>query len=91
MSSDEDTKNEPNEARIKQYERLTEDWRFQHRLIWEIPTVGVTIMAGILAVSYTQLHMWPRFILLSIGAILLFGLAIAVVKQDSAPIIDPNT
>jgi hypothetical protein len=81
LSSDKGTKDGPGEASIKQYERLTEDWRFQHRLIWEIPTIGVTIMAGILAVSYTQLHTWPRFILLSVGALLLFGLAIAVVKH----------
>jgi hypothetical protein len=79
LSTDKDA--EPSDARIKQYERLTEDWRFQHKLIWEIPTVGVTIMTGILAVSYTQLNTWPRFILLSVGAILLFGLAIAVVKH----------
>jgi uncharacterized membrane protein len=69
------------EARLKQFERLTEDWRLQHRLIWEIPTVGITIMAGILVVSYAQLQTWPRFILLSLGALLLFGLAIAVVKH----------
>ena len=81
MSTDRDVNNEPDEARIKQYERLAEDWRFQHRLIWEIPTVGVAIMAGILAVSYTQLNAWPRSVLLSVGALLLFGLAIAIAKH----------
>jgi hypothetical protein len=83
LSVDGDVDNEPKEARIKQYERLTEDWRFHHKLIWEIPTVAVAIMAGILAVSYTQLESSsvPRIILLFVGGGLLFGLTVAVVKH----------
>jgi hypothetical protein len=80
---DRDVNNEPNEARIKQYERLTEDWRFHHKLIWEIPTVAVAIMAGILTVSYTQLQSAPaaRVILLFVSGVLLFGLTVAVIKH----------
>lgn len=83
MSVDRDVNNEPNEARIRQYERLAEDWRFHHKLIWEIPTVAVAIMAGILAVSYTQLQSFPppRIVLLFVGGVLLFGLTVAVVKH----------
>lgn len=83
MPEDSDVSNEPNEARIKQYERLTEDWRFHHKLIWEIPTVAVAILAGILVVSYTQLQSVPvaRIVLLFVGGVLLFGLTVAVVKH----------
>ena len=80
---DRDFDNETKEARIKQYERLTEDWRFHHKLIWEIPTVAVAIMAGIFVVSYTQLQSFPqiRILLLFVGGFLLFGLTVAVVKH----------
>jgi Na+/glutamate symporter len=83
LSSDKHTSNEPNEARIKQYERLTEDWRFHHKLVWEIPAVAIAIMTGILAVSYTQLSSYPvpRIILLFVGGFLMLGLTIAVVKH----------
>ena len=86
MSPDKDTEKDPSwarEANIKQFERLTEDWRFHHKLIWEIPTVAVAIMAGILAVAYTQFDEYPapRVILLVVGGVLLCGLTIAVVKD----------
>jgi hypothetical protein len=81
LSSDTDSNNGPLEARIAQYERLAEDWRFHHKLIWEIPAVAVTIMTGILAVSYSQLQSYPRLILLSLGAVLLFGFATAAGKH----------
>lgn len=78
MSPDKD-----NEARLKQYERLTEDWRFHHKLVWEIPAVAIAIMTGILAVSYTQLSCYavPRIILLFVGGFLLLWLSVAVVKH----------
>jgi hypothetical protein len=69
------------EAALKQYEWITGDWKFQHQLIWQIPSVAVAIMAGILAISFTQLHSWPRIILLAIGAVLLLALTMAVVKH----------
>jgi type III secretory pathway component EscS len=83
LSVDGNVNDEPTEARIKQYERLTEDWRFHHKLIWEIPTVAVAIIAGILVVSYTQLQSSPvpRIVLLILSGVLLFGLTAAVVKH----------
>jgi hypothetical protein len=81
LSSDTDTNKGQLEARIAQYQRLAEDWRFHHKLIWEIPAVAVTIMTGILVVSYSQLESYPRLILLSIGAVLLFGFTVAAVKH----------
>jgi hypothetical protein len=38
-------------------------------------------MAGILAVSFTQLHSWPRIVLLAVGSFFLLALTIAVAKH----------
>jgi len=33
------------------YSRYAEDWRFHHKLIWEIPAITSAILVGILTVS----------------------------------------
>ncbi|MGI0043710.1 MAG: hypothetical protein ACRD47_08365 [Nitrososphaeraceae archaeon] len=63
------------------YNRYSEDWRFQHKLIWEIPGVTIAIIAGILTVSFSFLGLLPRLVLLSLGTVLIFGLAVAVFKH----------
>jgi hypothetical protein len=66
---------------IKQYERLVEDWRFQHKLIWEIPSVAIAIMTGILFAVYTQyenLNPIIRVVMLFAGSALFFALTIAL-------------
>lgn len=66
---------------LKQYERFAADLRFQHKLIWEIPSVAVAIMAGIILVSFSTLNELPRIGLLCIGIVLQFGLMLAVAKH----------
>ena len=66
---------------LKQSERFAADLRFQHKLIWEIPSVAVTIMAGIILVSFSTLSELPQIGLLCIGIALQFGLLVAVAKH----------
>jgi hypothetical protein len=63
------------------YNRYSEDWRFHHRLIWEIPSVASAILIGILTVSYFYLDLIPRAIALLVGAALILALAHSVRKH----------
>jgi len=65
-----------------QYEQLSEDWRHFNNILWGIPAVAVSIMAGIILVSYqSALAGVPRFVSLTIGALFLFALTIEVIKK----------
>ena len=66
---------------VDRYNRYAEDWRFHHKLIWEIPSVAMAILAGILTVSFSFLGPLPRVALLGLGAGLIFGLFLAVLKH----------
>lgn len=73
-----------NENRVTdrdRYNRYSEDWRFHHRLIWEIPSVASAIFIGILTVSYLYLDLLPRVIALLVGAALILALAHSVRKH----------
>jgi hypothetical protein len=63
------------------YNRYAEDWRFHHRLIWEIPGITSVIFGGIVTASYSLLGFLPRSILLFVGAVLVLGLTLAVRKH----------
>lgn len=63
------------------YNRFSEDWRFHHKLIWEIPGITSAVIGGILTVSYSFLGLVPRSFLLFIGAMLVLGLALVVRKH----------
>lgn len=69
------------EAAYRQYDRSAEDWRFHHNLIWQIPSVAIAIIGGIVTVSYNFLNGLPRVILLSIGSVLIFALTTALAKH----------
>lgn len=47
---------------------IVEDWRFHHKLIWEIPSVTFAILGGLLTISYSFLGLLPRLIFLILGA-----------------------
>jgi hypothetical protein len=64
-----------------QYNRFSEDWRHVNTVLWQLPSISVSIMAGIVAVAYQILEDWPRILLLSTGSLFMFVLAIAVVRQ----------
>lgn len=85
---DNDTENEDvvlkpvdKDVALEQYKRFAADLRLQHKLIWEIPSVAVAIMAGIILVSFSTLSELPRIGLLCIGIALQFGLMVAVAKH----------
>jgi len=63
-----------------QYDRLTEDWRQIHNVIWGIPSIAVSIIAGVIIVAY-NLEGWPRIALLSLGSIFLFSMTVEIVKK----------
>jgi hypothetical protein len=44
------------DALKKQYDKLTEDWRYFNNLIWAVPTVAIAIMTGIMIGAYQNLH-----------------------------------
>jgi hypothetical protein len=69
------------EATYRQYDRLSIDWRMHHNLIWQIPSVAVAIMVGILTVSYNFLNDIPRVILLGVGSAVILALAVALAKH----------
>jgi hypothetical protein len=69
------------EAAYRQYERCAEDWRLHQNLIWQIPSVAIAIIGGILTVSYSFLNGIPRAILLGIGSVLIFALTTALAKH----------
>lgn len=63
------------------YNRYAEDWRFHHRLIWEIPGVTSAIFGGIVVASFSLLGFLPRIFLLSVGMVLMLVLTLAVRKH----------
>ena len=69
------------EAAYRQYDRLAEDWRLHHNLVWQIPSVAIAIIGGILTVSYSFLDGMPRAVLLGIGSVLIFALTTALPKH----------
>ena len=50
-----------------QYNRFAEDWRHVNTIIWQLPSIAISIMGGIVAVAYNLLEGWPRIMLLSTG------------------------
>ena len=71
------------DALKKQYDKLTEDWRYFNNLIWGVPTVAIAIMTGIMIGAYQNLHdgSWERIASLSIGSFFLLALTIEVIKK----------
>jgi hypothetical protein len=63
------------------YNRYAEDWRFHHRLIWEIPGITSAIFGGIVVASFSLLGFLPRIFLLGVGMILMLVLTLAVRKH----------
>jgi hypothetical protein len=63
------------------YNRYSEDWRFHHKLIWEIPGVASAIFIGILTISYLSLDLLLRAAALGVGAALVMGLTFSVRKH----------
>lgn len=66
---------------VDRYNRHAEDWRFHHKLIWEIPSVSAAIFGAIIIVSYAYLELLLQSALLGVGALLIFILALAVRKH----------
>jgi hypothetical protein len=65
-----------------QYDRLSEDWRHFNNLLWGIPSVAVSILAGIIVAAYQpSLAGWPRIALLVAGCLFLFAITYEVVKK----------
>jgi hypothetical protein len=75
------TNNEHSITDRERYNRFSEDWRFEHKLIWEIPSVTFAILGGLLTISYSFLGLLPRLIFLILGAVVVFGLTLAVHKH----------
>jgi hypothetical protein len=71
------------DALKKQYDKLTEDWRYFNNLIWGVPTVAIAIMTGIMIGAYQNLHdgSWERIASLSIGSFFLLALTIEVIRK----------
>ena len=76
-----DTRDKDIEVALKQYDRFAADLRFQHTLIWQIPSAALIVITGIVILSFSQLHEWARVTSLASGALLQFGLMIAVAKH----------
>ena len=64
-----------------QYNRFAEDWRYVNTIIWQLPSIVISIMAGIVAVAFTLVEGWPRIMVLSAGSLFMFVLTIAVARQ----------
>jgi len=64
-----------------QYERIAEDMRNIDRISWELPSVAVAIMTGLVAVSYYYLTGLIRFSVLFLGGCFLLTLTIANAKH----------
>ena len=64
-----------------QYNRFAEDWRHVNTIIWQLPSIAISIMGGIVAVAYNFLEGWPRIMLLSTGSLFMFVLTIVVARQ----------
>jgi hypothetical protein len=66
----------------EQYDRLTQDWRQIHNVIWGIPSVAISIISAVIIVAYQpQLEGWPRILTLGVGSIFLFSMTVEIVKK----------
>lgn len=66
-----------------QYNRLAEDWRHFNNLMWQLPTVAITICSAIIGVVYTVLKdsdWYSKVALLIIGALFLSMILIELLK-----------
>lgn len=66
-----------------QYNRLAEDWRHFNNLIWQLPTIAITICSAIIGVSYSILKDSPwysKVALLIIGVVLLSMILVELIK-----------
>lgn len=63
-----------------QYERLSQDWRQIHNVIWGIPSVAISVISAVIIVAY-QLEGWSRILTLGIGSIFLFSMTVEIVKK----------
>ena len=61
MSNEQGNEKQAKNEGIKiQYDKLDEDWRQFNTILWGIPAVAISIMAGIIVVVYNQeLEGWP--------------------------------
>jgi len=66
-----------------QYNRLAEDWRHFNNLIWQLPTVAITICSAIIGVVYSVLkdsEWYSKVALLMIGVVFLSMILIELLK-----------
>ncbi|MCP8303906.1 MAG: hypothetical protein H3Z50_00300 [archaeon] len=70
-----------NESVLRQYDRLAEDWRHFNTIAWQLPSVAIAIIAGVLGVAYEFLEGYPRVLFLGLGSAFIFALAIALAKH----------
>lgn len=66
---------------IEQYKQHAEDWRHLNNIIWQIPSLTVTVGAILIAGSYQLSDNIARGIILLLGTILSFSLLVALVKH----------
>ncbi len=65
-----------------QYDELSQYWRHFNSIIWAIPTVAVTLIAGIIIGAFQkEIVGWPRFAVLAIGSAILFALTIELSRK----------
>lgn len=64
-----------------QYDRLCQDWRQIHNIIWGIRSVSVSIFTGVMVAAY-GLQGWQRVAVLGLGAIFLFAMTVETVKKS---------
>jgi len=64
-------KEKSNDYSIEQYKQCYEDFRQLWILFWRIPTIAVTISAGIFAVAF--IYLWPDKLWLGAGIVFLVG------------------
>jgi len=65
-----------------QYERIAEDWRQVHSVLWGIPSVAIDIFTGIVLAAYQpEMEGWQRIVVLSVGSVLLFALTVEIVEK----------
>jgi len=65
-----------------EYDRIAQDWRQIHTVVWGIPNVAVAILTGIVIAAYqSELDGWPRIAVLGAGSVLLFALTVEIVEK----------
>ena len=66
----------------EQYERLGQDWRQVHNILWGIPSIAISIITGIVVAAYQPyMEGWPRILVLTVGSIFLFSITVEVIKK----------